>query len=264
MIGPTQTEIDNALITHAENIVNYSKAHGLDDHRRLTFVYLAELWDKLSLDGVLDDALMSRLLARKNLWVQPAAPQPAVVAAPVATKKSGKVLLSVPYWKQTDNYRDAARTCFSSSMAMIVEFLNKDALTGDDQYVKTVFNIGDTTDPNVHLKALPYYGVEGTYRQNMGFDDLDEELYAGYPVGIGILHHGPLSAPSGGHWMVCRGRNEDGSGYYMNDPYGSLLDGYQGPVENGQCVQYSKEILKARWTAEGGSSGWGMTCRKKA
>lgn len=263
MIGPTQIEIDNALINHAQNIASYLKGHGVDEHQRLALIHLAESWDKLSVDGLMDDALMSRLLARKNLWVQPTTPtQPAAVAAPVA-QKSGKVLLSVPYWKQTDNYRDAARTCFSSSMAMIVEFLNKDALTGDDQYVKTVFNIGDTTDPNVHLKALPYYGVEGTYRQNMGFDDLDEELYAGYPVGVAILHRGPLSSPTGGHWIVCRGRNEDGTGYYFNDPYGSVNSAYTGPVEEGQCVMYERHLLEARWCVEGGNSGWGMTCRRK-
>ena len=32
-------------------------------------------------------------------------------------------VLSVPYFPQTDNYRDASRTCNSSSCAMCLEFL---------------------------------------------------------------------------------------------------------------------------------------------
>jgi Peptidase_C39 like family len=256
----TQPEIDKAMINHGLNILNYLKENGIkDDHQRVSLIYLEESWDKLSIDGLLDDVFLGRLIERTNIWKDPEPPQ---VSTP--EKKPGKVLLSVPYWKQTDNYRDANRTCFSSSMAMIVEFLNKEALATDDQYVKTVFNIGDTTEPSVQVKALTYYGIEGTYRQNMGLDDLDEELYAGYPVGVAILHRGSLSSPTGGHWIVCRGKTEDGKGYFFNDPYGSINDGYQGEVENGQCVEYSRELLEARWTAEGGNSGWGMTCRKKA
>jgi hypothetical protein len=179
-----------------------------------------------------------------------------------ATKPKG-VLLKVPYWKQTDNYRDANRTCFSSSMAMIIEYLLPDELPNDDTYVKTVFNIGDTTDASVQVKALGYHNIVGTYRQNMDFDDLDSELAQGYPVGVAILHRGTLASPTGGHWIVCTGRSEDGSRYQFNDPYGSLMDAYQGEVENGKSVWYSRDILRARWTAEGTGTGWGMTCRKK-
>lgn len=182
---------------------------------------------------------------------------------PWPEEKSKAVSLNVPYWKQTDNYRDANRTCFSSSMAMIIEYLLPDELPNDDTYVKTVFSIGDTTDPNVQVKALAHHGVIGNYRQDMDFTDLDRELAMGYPVGIGILHRGPLTAPTGGHWIVCVGRNEDGTQYQFNDPYGSLGDGYQGDVNNGKKVWYSRSTLSARWTAEGKNSGWGMICRKK-
>jgi hypothetical protein len=189
----------------------------------------------------------------------------AEVPKPLAVKaKPQGVLLKVPYWEQTDNYRDANRTCFSSSMAMLTEYLDPDELPDDDTYVKTVFSIGDTTDPNVQVKALAHHGIIGTYRQKMDFDDLDKELYAGFPVGVAILHRGPLNAPTGGHWFVCTGVSADGSKYRANDPYGSLMDGYQGAVENGKDVWYSQEVLEARWTADGPGSGWGMTVRKKA
>jgi hypothetical protein len=180
-----------------------------------------------------------------------------------ATQESAEIKLLVPFWKQTDNYRDGNRTCFSSSMAMIVEFLVPEKLKGDDDYVKTVFSIGDTVYPDVQVKALAHYGIVGTYRQNMDFADLDAELAAGYPVGIAILHRGPADNPTGGHWFVVIGKTADGEGYYCNDPYGSIGDGYQGAVENGAGVQYSKAMLKKRWTVEGSGTGYGMTCRKK-
>jgi hypothetical protein len=182
----------------------------------------------------------------------------------LAKAKPAGILLSVPYWKQTDNYRDANRTCFSSSMAMIVEKLLPEELPDDDTYVETVFSIGDTTNPNVQIQALAYHGVYGSYYQNMDFDTLDQELFAGFPVGVAILHRGPLNAPTGGHWIVCTGVSADRSKYRFNDPYGTLMDGYQGNVENGKDVWYSREILTARWTADGPGSGWGMICRKKA
>ena len=58
-------------------------------------------------------------------------------------------------FSQRDNYRDASRTCFSSSCAM---FWNTRAGTcpgdqGDDVYVQRVFEIGDTTDAYVQVKA---------------------------------------------------------------------------------------------------------------
>jgi Papain-like cysteine protease AvrRpt2 len=187
------------------------------------------------------------------------------VPGPMGVKaKPQGALLTVPYWKQTDNFRDANRTCFSSSMAMITEYLKPDELPDDDTYVETVFSIGDTTDPNVQVKALAHHGIIGTYRQKMDFYLLDIELYGSFPVGVAILHRGPLNAPTGGHWIVCTGVSADGSKYRFNDPYGSLMDGYQGAVENGKDVWYSREILVARWTADGPGSGWGMTCRKKA
>jgi hypothetical protein len=246
------TDKHTALLRHLRNVVTYLEKNGVRTaEQEATLLYAAEAWDKLNPNGVWDEELESRLRKRAGLWSVPAQLKPKAVS------------LKVPYWKQTDNYRDANRTCFSSSMAMIIEYLKPDELPNDDTYVKTVFSIGDTTDPNVQLQALARHGIQGTYRQNMSIADLNSELAQGYPVGIGILHRGPLDAPTGGHWIVCIGRNEDGSEYQFMDPYGSILDGYQGEVENGCKVWYKKGLLEKRWTVEGKNSGWGMTCRKK-
>ena len=171
------------------------------------------------------------------------------------------IRLNVDYYPQTDNYTDAARTCNSSSCAMVLEYFKPGTLKGaqgDDEYIRTVFSIGDTTDHEVQTKALSAYGISSEFRYNLGFPDIDRELSAGHPVVIGILHRGTLSFPTGGHMVCLIGKTADGNSYICNDPYGSLNTGYSGPVEEGKGVVYSKEVLKYRWL-EGGKdkTGWG-------
>jgi uncharacterized protein YvpB len=177
------------------------------------------------------------------------------------TKDEVKVpsVLSVPYYPQTDNYRDAQRTCNSSSCAMCLEYFKPGTLQGakgDDAYVQKVFSIGDSTDHTVQTKVLEGYGVKSHFSYNLGFADLDRELAAGKPVVIGIYHRGTLSAPSGGHMVVVIGKK--GEDYVVNDPYGSLNDGYTGPVTNGKGAVYKKSDLTYRWLEKGkDKTGWG-------
>lgn len=168
------------------------------------------------------------------------------------------IRLSVPYYPQTDNYRDASRTCNSSSCAMCLEYLKPGTLkgpTGDDAYIRKVFSIGDTTDHSVQTKVLSQYGVNSEFRYNLSFSDIDNELASSRPVVIGILHRGTLSAPTGGHMVVVIGKTEYGD-YIVNDPYGSLNDGYTGSVYNGKGAVYKKSELYRRW-CPGQNDGWG-------
>jgi len=168
-------------------------------------------------------------------------------------------VLDVPWFPQTDNYRDAQRTCNSSSCAMCLEYFKPGTLKGaqgDDTYIKKVFSIGDTTDHSVQTSVLNSYGIKSEFRYNLGFSDLDRELAAGRPVVIGILHRGTLSSPTGGHMLVVRGKTSSGD-YVVNDPYGSLNDAYTGPVTNGKGAVYKRSVLEKRWTVDGPSSGWG-------
>ena len=174
-------------------------------------------------------------------------------------EKPKSSILDVPFFPQTDNYRDAQRTCNSSACAMCLEYFKPGTLQGakgDDAYVQKVFAIGDSTDHTVQTKVLEGYGIRSRFSYNLGFADLDRELSAGRPVVIGILHRGTLSAPTGGHMVVVIGKTPDGKGYYVNDPYGSLNDNYTGPVTNGKKTVYTKAVLKHRW-CPGGSDGWG-------
>ena len=167
-------------------------------------------------------------------------------------------ILDVPFFPQTDNYTDANRTCNSSSCAMVLEYFKPGTLQGakgDDAYVKKVFAIGDTTDHVVQTRVLAGYGIKSHFSYGLTFDDLDRELAAGKPVVIGILHRGPLSAPTGGHMVVVIGKLPDGN-YVVNDPYGSLNDGYTGAVTNGRGAVYKKTDLQRRWCPNR-NDGWG-------
>ena len=173
-------------------------------------------------------------------------------------EKPKSSILDVPFYPQTDNYRDANRTCNSSACAMCLEYFKPGTLVGskgDDAYVRKVFSIGDTTDHTVQTKVLESYGIKSSFSYSLSFDDLDRELAADRPVVIGILHRGTLSRPTGGHMVVVIGKTPAGD-YVVNDPYGSLNDGYTGAVSNGRNAVYKKSDLARRWCPKG-NDGWG-------
>ena len=170
----------------------------------------------------------------------------------------GSVNLAVPYFNQVDNYTQAQRTCNSSSCAMCLAFLMPGKIKGDDDYLRKLLTggYGDTTDHGAQGRLLASYGLKSTWHTNLGFDDLEKEIKAGRPVVIGILHRGSPSAPTGGHMLVVRGITAKGD-FIVNDPYGSVNDGYSGPVTNGNQAVYSRAMLQKRWLPEGAKSGWG-------
>ena len=181
-----------------------------------------------------------------------------IYRTPVDTPKSN--ILDVPFYPQTDNYRDPQRTCNSSACAMCLEYFKPGTLKGakgDDAYIRKVFSIGDTTDHLVQTRVLNSYGIKSHFSYSLSFADLDRELEEGRPVVIGILHRGSLSNPTGGHMVVVIGKTLDEKFYICNDPYGSLNDNYTGSVYNGKGAIYKRSELMRRWTPEGSNSGWG-------
>lgn len=181
-----------------------------------------------------------------------------IFRSPLDIKKNR--ILEVRFYPQTDNYTLPDTTCNSSACAMALEYLKPGSLKGekgDDEYLRKVLSMGRSVDHTIQTKVLESYGVYSTWRTNLSFKDLDEELKNGRPVVIGILHRGTLSNPKGGHILVVIGKTEDGKSYVVNDPYGDLMDGYTTNVYNGKSAIYSKSVLEKRWTVEGPNSGWG-------
>lgn len=167
------------------------------------------------------------------------------------------IKLGVPYFQQVDNRHEPMRTCNTSSCAMVAKFLGAN-ISGDDDYYQIVRKYGDTTDHGAQTRALREIGVQSTWRRDLGFADLDDSLLKGRPIVIGILHRGPLTAPTGGHMIVIIGQR--GRDYIAHDPFGSLLDpggAYSGAVTNGNGVVYPRDMLTRRWLPEGDRSGWG-------
>jgi hypothetical protein len=221
----------------------------IDLHNFFRF-YKAENPQHVAAVQWLEDNLSSEILADNSPWVT-IYRKPAAVAAGFTNP------LKVPYFPQTDNYTNAERTCNSSSCAMCLEYFKPGTLKGakgDDAYVTKVFAIGDTTDHAVQTKVLDGYGIKSSFSYNLSFTDLDKSLASGRPIVIGILHRGTLSAPKGGHMCVVIGKK--GDDYIVNDPYGSLNDGYSGDVMNGKGAVYKRTELAKRWCPSG-KDGWG-------
>jgi hypothetical protein len=175
-------------------------------------------------------------------------------------KSDASEVFNIPWYPQTDNFSLPDRTCNSSACAMCLEYLKPGSLPagpkGDNAYLKKVLSLGASEDHTIQTKVLESYGVVSKFYYNLGFGDLDRELEAKRPVVIGILHRGPINKPTGGHMICVIGKNASGD-YWIMDPYGSILDNYTGPVENGRRVLYPRGILEKRWTIKSSKDGWG-------
>ena len=166
--------------------------------------------------------------------------------------------LPTPYQSQRDNYRDAWRTCFSSSSAMLLMTLKPGVIHSDDEYIKTVFTIGDTTNSTVQIKALHHYGLDARFKTNGNRALVQQQIDAGKPVPAGFLHHGSASAPSGGgHWLCIIGYDNERGSYIVHDPWGAMnvTTGEYGSTF-GAKQYYAYKTFEPRWMVDGPSSGW--------
>lgn len=190
-----------------------------------------------------------------------------VPGTPAPSQNSQRILLNVPYYSQRDSATaHAHRMCFTSSTAMAAEFLKPGCLGGgpnadDVMLTRHVFKYGDSTNSTAQIRALADLGIHATFRQNLKRQDVIDQLSKGIPVPLGILHHGPVSAPrGGGHWILVIGVDLESKQYIIHDPYGDLdliHGGYNGST-NGARLRYSFRNLEPRWMVEGQGTGWGL------
>lgn len=208
----------------------------------------------------LEDSLTSEQLEAFKLTYSPSQP-------PVETPKPSKSQfpLDVPYYYQLDSQTGhAERSCFSSAMAMAIEYIDPDAFDGDDDdYLRIVLTYGDTVSADAQLAAARSLGMDVEFKTNGSEEDLIKQLDLGIPIPMGILHKGPVSNPSGGgHYVTLIGY--DNTHFWVHDPFGQLNlveGGYT--IDNGpkagrnQC--YTRKNLMARWLInKSGKDGWWM------
>lgn len=213
------------------------------------FKYYAEETHQVSAIELLFDALPSELKSDDSEWVTT---YRNLVEEPALPNS----ILDVTYYSQRDNYRDANRTCFSSSCAMMLNYLKPGLISGDDDYIREVFNRGDSTEAWVQVSTLKHFGLGTQFVQTANNEDLKKLIDSGIPVPCGILHKGPAYAPSGsGHWICVIGY--DDKGWIVNDPWGAL-DHTTGTYTStdGSRLNYSYELMDARWTVQGNNDGW--------
>jgi hypothetical protein len=96
------------------------------------------------------------------------------------------------------------------------------------------------------------------FATNCNNDTIKKQIDKGIPVPVGILHHGPAGAPSGGgHWLTVVGYN--GNGFICNDPWGEINHANGTYTKtNGKQVLYSYKLFDSRWTVAGSSDGWAI------
>jgi len=169
--------------------------------------------------------------------------------------------LDVPYQSQNDNASGTGyRECFSSSCAMVAMYYGK--IENDDAYNLVRQKYGDSTDAQAQVRALRSLGLEANFISNGTTCDIREAIDAGRPVPVGWLHHGHVTAPSGGgHYSVITGYNE--TSWIVNDPNGEAnlaTGGYTNNLQ-GASLKYSFSNFNPRWVVEGEGSGWYMDIR---
>lgn len=181
--------------------------------------------------------------------------------------QSSDRILKVRHMIQLDNGPNGYRQCFTTTCAMLLEYLRPGTLSGpngDLEYLETVEEYGDTTDSNAQIQALRSYGLDVDFVTDASWETLEEQIRKGFPVPCGWLHKGDVSSPSGGgHWSCVIGLEDESA--VVNDPYGEadlVGGGYVDTwITAGQSVRYSRKNWGRRWEVEGPGTGWAIIAR---
>jgi uncharacterized protein YvpB len=166
--------------------------------------------------------------------------------------------LPVPYLHQQDMASDGWRKCFTTTSAMIAEYLGAEprGVAGERAYDSVRANYGDTTTSEAQLAALRHLGLDAHYETSGTKARIIQLIDKGIPVGCGWLHHGSTAAPTGGHWTLAVGYDNDH--VIMHDPFGEadMVTGtWDKQGAGGEFVKYSWTNWLPRWMP-GGSGGW--------
>jgi len=234
-----QGDLDSTFI---ENAIKYYQ--GLS-HQTKAFV---DLWEASSEED-------------RNVFVKTYRDQPKGKPALIAKQSKKLFPLGVPYFYQHDSETaHGGRMCFTSSMAMALDYIDPEKIDGDDDwYLSIVLYYGDTVSSEAQIKAAKSLGFDAKFKMDGREEDLCDLLDNGIPVPIGILHHGHIdSGPSGGgHWICLIGYDE--TYFYVHDPAGELdlIDGgYSSSFSSGKNLRYTRKNLMKRWLISNNYDGW--------
>ena len=145
---------------------------------------------------------------------------------------------------------------------MIAAFYGK--VRTDDAYNAIRAKFGDSTDSQAQIRALRSLDLDARFVTNAAVGLLEGEILAGRPVGVGWLHQGPVTAPTGGgHWTLCIGFTPDA--IVMNDPNGEadMVAGGYVNHSNGAGIRYSRRNWLRRWEADGPGTGWALLVKPR-
>jgi hypothetical protein len=152
------------------------------------------------------------------------------------------------YFSQRDNYTMPHRTCNSSANAMWLDWVmratGRPGLNGDDRYLRTVLNIGDTIYHENQTEAIKRYGFKSTWRTDGDEALLEAVVKKGIPATVNILHRGSRAEPRGGHIILLCGLRPNGT-WVVQDPYGTLDSGYTDT--DGEHDTIGDREFLARW-----------------
>ena len=264
----SQSEFD-ALVSFAFNVGSYALQTSTLRKRLLAGeprcqVYQEELkrWNRGG-NGVLA-GLVRRRQEEADLACLGYLAEPAEEAIePVQELKAIVFPLDVPYYTQLDSevWGQAERSCFSSAMAMALEYIDPELMDGDDDwYLREVLKRGDTVSSVAQIETARALGFNVEFHMDGTEQDLLDLLDKGIPVPVGILHKGHVDKPTGGgHWITLIGYTD--THFYVNDPMGdlSLINGgypYSGQGK-GNGLKYTRERTVKRWLIDGsGADGW--------
>ena len=270
----SQSEFD-ALVSFAFNVGVHSLETSTLRKRLLAgeprcWVYQKELprWNKGG-SGVLP-GLVKRRQAEADLACLGYLSEPSEAVLEPVEEDLAIFPLDVPYFYQRDSKTGhGERMCFSSAMAMALDYVDPDAIAGDDDwYINHVFKYGDTVSSAAQVAAAESLGFDVEFHTNGTEQDLLDQLDKGIPVPVGILHKGNVWQPAGGgHWITLIGYDE--RYFHVHDPFGQLdlvHGGYaidNGPV-GGKDQRYTRKNLMKRWLIdETGADGWFIQIESK-
>ena len=229
------------------------------------FRYYGDLPHQKEALGILQDHINQAdptLLTPTADWVEVwkhALPEPEL-ELPGSAPGPGDNPLQVPYDCQLDNPSgDGWRECFSSSCAMAAMYWG--AIKHPNEYHQRRPKYGDSTDPSAQIRTLQSFGLDARFVQVGSVEKLKAQIDRGRPAPVGFLHHGTVSAPSGGgHYILAIGYTD--SHLICHDPYGEL-DVVRGGYPKtggtyGKEIHYSWKNWAPRWSVANDHDGWGL------